>query len=115
MSLTFTSWSFDAASYAPGAAITLTVSYQSTDEVTTAEVANAVTVALTSDASGTVSQSSDDSGNFPSFTTPGTPGGAAPVTVSASDARGDVWTVFSNSFADGGPPFAGTAVLTSVA
>lgn len=115
MALAFTSWAFDAASYAPGAPVTLTVQYTSDDAADASEVATAVTVALSDGVSPDASQSSDESGNFPSFNT-ATPGnGPHPVTVSATDARPGEWTVVSNVFADGGPPFLGTAVLTSVA
>jgi hypothetical protein len=112
VALAFTSWSFDAASYAPGAPVTLTVQYTSDDVADASAVATAVTATLSDGASPDVSQTSDDSGNFPSFTT-STPGNTPrPVTVIASPG---VWTVVSNAFADGGPPFLGTAVLTSVA
>jgi hypothetical protein len=112
VALTFTNWNFDAASYAPGATVTLTVNYSSTNEVAASDVANAVTVTL-SDASGALaSQSSDASGNFPEFTVSTPANAAEPVTVSASPGT---WTVVSNAFAAGGPPFEGTAVLTSVA
>ena len=117
MALTFTSWSFDSASYAPGATITLTVSYSSTDEDAATDVASAVTATLSDSTSGSVSQSSDASGNFPEFTVSTPANAAEAVTVSATDNRATpgVWTVVSNEFAAGGPPFEGTAVLTSVA
>lgn len=114
MALSFTSWSFDAVSYAPGATVTLTVGYTSTDVADASDVANAVTVTLADAASGSVSQSSDDSGNFPSFNvaTPGT--GAEPVTVSAVGGA-NPWTVVSNDLTGDASPFTGSAVLTSVA
>ena len=117
MALSFTSWSFDSASYAPGAAITLTVEYSSTDEAAATDVASAVTATLSDTTSGSVSQSSDTSGNFPDFTVSTPANEAESVTVSAVDDRAvpGVWTVVSNVFAAGGPPFEGTAVLTSVA
>lgn len=112
MALSFTSWSFDSASYAPGSTITLTVSYSSTDEAAASDVANAVTVALSDASSGSVSQSSDSSGNFPEFTVSTPSGAAEPVEVSATPGT---WTVVSNAFAGAASPFEGTAVLTSVA
>jgi hypothetical protein len=116
MSLAFTSWSFDSASYVSGQTVTLTVLYTSTDVVPDATLANAVTVAL-SDASGSLSQSSDTSGNFPSFETEAVSNTPQPTTVSATDSRSPsgTWTVVSNTIDPTQTPFAGTAVLTSVA
>jgi hypothetical protein len=116
MPLAFTSWSFDASSYTPGQAVNLTVLYTSTDVVPDATLANAVTVAL-SDASGSLSQSSDASGNFPSFETETVSNSPQPTTVSATDSRSPsgTWTVVSNTLDASQTPFAGTAVLSSVA
>jgi hypothetical protein len=116
MSLAFTSWSFDAASYSSGQTITLTVEYTSTDVVPDATVANAVTLSL-SDSASSISQSSDTSGNFPSFETEAVSNTAQPTTISATDSRSPsgTWTVVSNNIDSTQTPFAGTAVLTSVA
>jgi len=117
MSLAFTSWSFDATSYVPLAPITLTALFTSTDVADAADVASAVTVALADTASGTVTQTSDTSGNFPSFTV-ATPGaGSEPVAVSATDTQtpAGAWTLVSSTTSDVAPPFAYTAVLTGVA
>ena len=116
MSLAFTSWSFDSPSYVSGQVVTLSVLYTSTDVVPDATLANAVTVSL-SDASGSLSQSSDTSGSFPSFETETPSSTPQPTSVSASDSRSPsgTWTVVSNSIDSSQTPFAGTAVLTSVA
>lgn len=116
MSLAFTSWSFDSASYVTGQTVTLTVLYTSTDVVQDATLANAVTVSL-SDASSSLSQSSDTSGSFPSFETETVSNTPQPTTVSASDSRSPsgTWTVVSNTLDASQTPFAGSAVLTTVA
>lgn len=116
MSLAFTSWSFDSASYVTGQTITLTVDYTSTDVVPDATVANAVALTL-SDAAGSISQSSDASGNFPSFETEAVSNTPQPTTVSATDSRSPAgsWAVVSNTLDQTQTPFAGVAVLTSVA
>ena len=117
MSLSFTSWSFDAAQYSPGSTITLTVQYSSTDELPADEITSAVTVAATDATSGTVSQTSDVSGNFPPFTVATASSAPEPVEVSASDARTapGTWALVSNAFTTTASPFLGTAVLTSLA
>lgn len=110
MALTFTSLTFDQASYAPGQAITLTVDYTSTDEAPASSVTNAVTVALADAASGSVTQSQD-------FTVSTPANEAEPVTVSATDDRSTpgTWTLVSSALTGTAPPFSGTAVLTSAA
>jgi hypothetical protein len=116
MSLSFSSWSFDQPSYVAGSGtpISLTVNYSSTDLGDGSDVLNAVTVAL-SDAAGTASQTSDGSGSFPDLTTV-TPGDTPQVTsVSATDNRPGTWTLVSNVFTGTVSPFAGVAVLSSVA
>ena len=117
MSLSFTSWSFDAAQYSPGSTITLTVSYSSTDELPADDVTSAVTVAAVDATSGTVSQTSDASGNFPPFTVSTAASAPEPVEVSATDARTTpgTWTLVSNEFTSTSAPFTGTAVLSSTA
>jgi hypothetical protein len=116
VALTFTSWSFDKASYNPGDAITLTVSFTSDDVETPAAVASAVTAILT-DSSGSATQSSDASGNFPEFSVQ--PAGTSPetTTASATDNRAvpGTWAAGDVTFSGDAAPFAGTAVLTSTA
>ena len=116
MSLSFTNWSFDQASYVPGSTITLTVNYSSDDLVPDVDVVSAVTVAI-SDAAGTASQSSDTSGNFPSFTVAPVSDTPQPTTVVASDTQTPpgVWTLVSNTFSGSVAPFAGIAILSGVA
>lgn len=118
MSLTFTSWNFDQPSYVSGsgAAITLTIQYASSDLADGSDIVSAVTAVL-SDTSGTLSQVSDTSGNFPSLITVAPGDSPDPTAVSAADSRATpgVWTLVSNSFSGGTAPFVGTAVLTSVA
>lgn len=117
MSLAFTSFAFDKAVYNPGDAITLTVVFTSDDVVPAASVASAVSVTLSDDASGSVTQTSDGSAAFPDFSVETVSDTAQPVNVSATDTRtpSGTWTVQSNSFAGTAAPFTGTAVLTSVA
>lgn len=118
MSLAFTSFVFDSAEYSPGATITLTVDYTSTDTASSASIANAVTVTLSDAASGSVAQASDGSASFPMFSTSVPATGAEPVSVSASDNRATpgTWALVSNT---PGPetvaPFSGIAILTSTA
>lgn len=112
--LAFTSFAFDQATYTPGQAVTLTVSYTSDDLDPGTSVSTAVSVAL-SDTGNTVSQSSDGSAAFPGFTTVTASGAPLPVTVTVSDPRPGTWTLVSNSFSGDAAPFTGTAVLTSVA
>jgi hypothetical protein len=114
MSLVFTSFAFDKPSYAPQDPITLTVSYTSDDLNPGTSVETAVTVTL-SDAAGTVSQTSDGSPAFPGFAVVTPSGTPEPTTVEAADTRPGTWTLVSNSFSGDAAPFAGTAVLTSVA
>lgn len=114
MALAFTGWTFDQPSYAPGATMTLTVTYTSTDVEAATDVARAVTVVVT-DSAGNATQTSDGSTTYPDFTV-STPGTAAdPTTVTATDPRPATWTLVSNTFAGAAPEFTGTAVLTSVA
>jgi hypothetical protein len=114
MALTITSWSFDQPVYNTGAAITLTINYDSTD-ATASDVASAVTVTVT-DSAGTATQSSDASGNFPEFTVAGA-STVEPTTVAVSDNRPTpgVWTEVSNVLSGTVAPFTGVAVFTSVA
>jgi hypothetical protein len=116
MSLSFSSWSFDAASYLPGAVITATVNYTSTD-VDSADIESALTVALSDAASGTVTQTSDTSGNFPSFdvSAPGDAPEATTVTATDNQNPAGSWTLVSNTFTGTVAPFAGVAILTGVA
>jgi len=114
MSLAFSSFIFDKAIYNPGDAITLTVNYTSDDLDPGTSVATAVTVAL-SDTAGTVTQASDGSAAFPDLTVETPSGTPMATSVSASDPRPGTWTLVSNAFSGGAAPFAGQAVLTSVA
>lgn len=116
MALVFTSFNFDKAVYNPGDTITLTVGYTSDDLVAASSVASAVTVAL-SDEAGTAAQTSDGSASFPDFNVETTSETPQPTTVSAEDNRAvpGAWAVQSNAFSGDTAPFAGVAVLTSVA
>ena len=114
MALTFTSWSFDAASYAPGATITLTVKFASADDAAASDVVNAVTAVLT-DSTGTATQTSDASGNFPSFTVEAPSNAPEPVTATATDTSGITWTPGEVTFAGTTSPFAGMVIFTAVA
>jgi len=114
MSLAFTSFVFDKPVYNPGDAVTLTVAYTSDDVEAAAAVASAVTVSL-SDSASAASQTSDGSAAFPDLSVQGAGSTPLPTTVSASDPRPGTWTLVSNAFAGDAAPFAGTAVLTSVA
>lgn len=120
MALVFTSFVFDRtpAVYSPGEPITLTVSFTSDDVVPPSEIASAVTVALSDQASGTVSMTSDGSASFPGFSVASSSETVEPATVEASDNRATpgTWTVAQPPvFTGSAAPFAGTAVLTSVA
>lgn len=117
MALTFTSFAFDSASYTPGAPVTLTVGYESTDLADASDITTAVTVTLSDAASGTVSQSSDSSGNFPGFVTETAADSAEPVTVAATDSRtpSGAWALVSNTLSGSSAPFTGVAVLTGTA
>jgi hypothetical protein len=116
MSLAITSFSFDQPSYPPGAVVTLTVGYTSTDVAAASSVATAVTVAL-SDADNSATQVSDGSATYPDLTTvtPGT--NAEATTVSATDSRtpSGTWTLVSNNISGSAPSFTGIAVLTGTA
>jgi hypothetical protein len=114
MSLEITSWAFDQPVYNPGATITLTINYTSTDG-TVADVASTVTVTVT-DATGTATQSSDVSGDFPDFTVAGA-ATVEPTTVTVADNRSPAgaWTEVSNVLSGTAVPFTGVAVFTSVA
>jgi hypothetical protein len=114
MALTITGWTFDQPVYNPGATITLTVNYSSTDE-TTSNVSSSVLVTMT-DSAGSASQTSDGSVNFPDFATAGAVT-ADPATVSVSDNRPTpgTWAQVSNVLSGSAAPFAGVAVFTSVA
>lgn len=116
MTLAFTSWSFDKPVYTPGEPITLTVEFTSSDLVSSAAVASAVTVVL-SDAAGQATQASDASGNFPEFSTQASSDTPQPVTASATDSRtpSGTWTAGPVTFTGAAAPFSGTAVLTSTA
>lgn len=114
--LAFTSFTFDRVVYAPGQAITLTVSYTSDDLDPGSSAETAVTAAL-SDAASTVSMTSDGSPAFPGFTVETPSGTPMATTVTVSDPRPGTWILVSNSFdpAVTVAPFPGMAVLTSVA
>ena len=107
MSLSITSLSFDQAVYNPGAVITLTVMYTSTDTAAS-DITSAVTATVT-DAVSTVTSS-------PATLTVAAAGQAEPTTVTAADNRtpAGTWVLVSNGFTGTGP-FTGTAVLTSTA
>jgi len=117
MSLAFTSFAFDQPEYAPGAVITLTVEYSSSDLEAASSVASAVTASLSDSTSGTVTQASDGSAAFPDFTVSTPASTAEPVTVSATDNRTapGTWTLVSNTLSGTAAPFTGVAVLTSTA
>ena len=114
MALTITGWTFDQPVYNPGATITLTVNYSSTDE-TISNVSSSVLVTMT-DSAGSASQTSDGSVNFPDFATAGAVT-ADPTTVSVSDNRSPAgtWTEVSNTLSGTVSPFAGVAIFSSVA
>jgi len=114
MALTITSWVFDQPVYNPGATITLTVNYTSTDG-TSANVSSGVMVTVT-DSAGSATETSDGSVNFPDFATAGAVT-ADPTTVSVSDNRtpAGAWTQVSNTLSGSAAPFTGVAVFTSVA
>jgi hypothetical protein len=117
MSLTINSWSFDQPVYAPGATITLTVNYTSTDVTSTpSDTAANITVTV-SDSADSAVVTSDGSAAFPMLNT-SAPGAETvdPTTVSVTDSRPTpgTWTLVSNTLADAAP-FTGVAVLTSVA
>jgi hypothetical protein len=115
MSLTITGWSFDQAVYNPGATITLTIDYTSTDS-SAADVSSAVTVTVSDATSGAVTQASNGSVAFPDFTTAGAES-ADPTTVTVSDNRSPAgtWNQVSNVLSGSAAPFSGVAVFTSVA
>jgi hypothetical protein len=114
MSLSITSWSFDQPVYNPGATITLTINYTSSDGAV-ADVSSNITVTVT-DASGTATQSSDVSGNFPDFTVADA-ATVEPTTVTVADTRSPAgaWTEVSNVLSGTASPFTGVAIFTSVA
>jgi hypothetical protein len=115
MALTISGWAFDQPVYNPGATITLTIDYTSTDS-SAANVSSAVTVTVSDAVSGAVTQASDGSVSFPDFATAGAVT-ADPTTVSVSDNRPTpgTWTQVSNTLSGTAAPFTGVAVLTSVA
>lgn len=115
MSLTITGWSFDQSVYNPGAVVTLTIDYTSTDS-SAADVSSAVTVTVSDATSGAVTQASNGSVAFPDFTTAGA-ASADPTTVTVSDNRPTpgTWTQVSNTLSGTAAPFSGVAVFTSVA
>lgn len=114
MSLAFSSFVFDKAIYIPGDVITLAVNYTSDDLDPGTSVVTAVSVAL-SDAVNTASQTSDGSASFPDLTVETPSGTPSAVSVSATDPRPGTWVLVSNAFSGDVAPFAGQAVLTSVA
>lgn len=114
MSLAFSSFVFDKAVYAPGDPISLTVNYTSDDLDPGTQVATPISAAL-SDAVNTASQSSDGTAAFPDFTVETPSGTPMATSVSVTDPRPGTWILVSNSFTGDVAPFAGQAVLTSVA
>jgi hypothetical protein len=112
--LSFSSFVFDKAIYAPGDPIQLTVNYTSDDLDPGTSVSTPVTATL-SDAAGTVTQTSDSSAAFLPFVVEVPSGAPMITTISVSDPRPGVWTLVSNAFSGSAAPFQGVAVLTSVA
>lgn len=114
MSLVFQSFVFGKVTYAPGDPVSLTVNYTSDDLDPGTSVITAVT-AMLSDAAGTASQTSDGSASFPNLVVETPSGTPMTTSLSVTDTRPGTWTLVSNSFSGDAAPFAGQAILTSVA
>lgn len=116
MALAFSSFVFDKGLYNPGDTITLTVSFTSDEVVPASTVASAVSVTL-SDSAGSATKTSDGTAAFPDLSVEFASDTPQPVTAAATDTRSPSgsWTAHSVTFTGSSAPFAGTAVLTSVA